>query len=68
VDIRKQWERLMVIASRMLRYDLEDKKRPFFNFRHTGPSHCAARPRRRLTCSLSCSGWGETSVATVNRH
>jgi len=43
VDIRKQWERLMVIASRMLRYDLEDKKRTFFNFRHTGASHIAQR-------------------------
>jgi hypothetical protein len=29
---RKQWKRLMVIARRMLRYDLEDKKRTFFTF------------------------------------
>jgi hypothetical protein len=43
VDIRKQLERLMVIASRMVRYDIEDKKRTFFHFRHTRISHRAAR-------------------------
>jgi hypothetical protein len=42
-----------VIASRMLCYVLEEKKRTFFNFPHTGASHIAQRGRRRLTCSPS---------------
>src|SRR5215210_1493964 len=43
VDIRKQWNRLLEIAGRMLGYDLEGKKGEFFNFRHTGASHIAQR-------------------------
>lgn len=31
----------------MLRYDLEDKKRTFFNFRRTGASHIAQCGRDR---------------------
>lgn len=45
VDIRKQWERLVAIASRMLGYELTGKKADFFNFRHTGASHIATRSR-----------------------
>lgn len=68
VDIRKQWERLMVIASRMLRYDLEDKKRTFFNFRHTGASHIAQRGKTPAHLLAVVQMMGDTSVATVNRH
>jgi integrase len=68
VDIRKRWERLMVIASRMLRYDLEDKKRTFFNFRHTGASHIAQRGRTPAQLLAVVKMMGDTSVATVNRH
>ena len=54
VDIRKQWERLMTIASRMLGYDLEGK---------SGCSSTTATPARltsrsaarlRLPCSPPC--------------
>jgi hypothetical protein len=68
VDIRKQWERLMVIASRMLRYDLEDKRRTFFNFRHTGASHIAQRGKTPAHLLAVVQMMGDTSVATVNRH
>src|ERR1051326_1826151 len=45
VDIRKQWNRLIEIANRLLGYQLTGKKADFFNFRHTGASHIAARSR-----------------------
>ena len=68
VDIRKQWERLMTIASRMLRCDLEGKKRTFFNFRHTGASHIAQRGKTPAHLLAVVKMMGDTSVATVNRH
>ncbi|MGZ5441096.1 MAG: hypothetical protein ACXW5U_05020 [Thermoanaerobaculia bacterium] len=68
MDIRKQWERLMVIASRMLRYNLEDKKRTFFNFRHTDASHIAQRGKTPAHLLAVVQMMGDTSVATVNRH
>ena len=45
-DIRKQWKRLLSIAERMLGYKLTGKQSEFFNFRHSGASHIAARARR----------------------
>jgi integrase len=68
VDIRKQWERLMTIAGRMLGYDLEEKKRTFFNFRHTGASHIAQRGKTPAHLLAVVQMMGDTSVATVNRH
>jgi len=68
VDIRKQWERLMTIASRMLGYDLEGKKRMFFNFRYTGASHIAQRGKTPAHLLAAVQMMGDTSVATVNRH
>ncbi len=68
VDIRKQWERLMTIASRMLGYELEGKRRTFFNFRHTGASHIAQRGKTPAHLLAVVQMMGDTSVATVNRH
>jgi integrase len=66
VDIRKQWGRRMTIASRVLGYELEGKRRTFFNFRHTGTSisRSAATPAHLLAVVQMM---GDTSVATVNR-
>ena len=68
VDIRKQWERLMEIASRRLGYELEGKKRMFFNFRHTGASHIAQRGKTPAHLLAVVKMMGDTSVQTVNRH
>jgi integrase len=68
VDIRKQWERLMEIASRMLGRELEGKKRIFFNFRHTGASHIAQRGKTPAHLLAVVKMMGDTSVQTVNRH
>jgi hypothetical protein len=65
VDIRKQWVRLMTIASRMLGYDLEGKKRMFFNFRDTGASHIAQRGKTPAHLLAAVQMMGDTSVATV---
>jgi hypothetical protein len=45
VDIRKQWDHLIEIASRLLGYRLEGRKADFFNLRHSGASHIAASQR-----------------------
>lgn len=68
VDIRKQWDHLIEIASRLLGYTLEGKKADFFNFRHTGASHIAARARDARHLLGVVRMMGDTSVATVNRH
>lgn len=68
VDIRKRWERLMEIASRMLGRELEGKKRTFFNFRHTGASHIAQRGKTPAHLLAVVKMMGDTSVQTVNRH
>lgn len=52
----------------VLRYDLEDKKRTFFNFRHTGASHIAQRGKTPAHLLAVVQMMGDTSVATVNRH
>jgi len=49
VDIRKQWDRLMSIASEMLGYPLVNEKADFFTFRHTGASNIAQSSRNRET-------------------
>lgn len=36
VDLRKQWDKLIGIASKMLGYQLVNEKADFFTFRHTG--------------------------------
>ena len=68
VDIRKQWNRLVAIASRMLGYELTGKKADFFNFRHTGASHIAERARDASHLLSVVKMMGDTSIATVNRH
>jgi hypothetical protein len=68
VDIRKQWDRLVEIASHMLGYDLEGKKGQFFNFRHTGASHIAQRGKTLAHLLAVVKVMGDTSVATVNKH
>lgn len=68
VDIRKQWCRLVDIASRMLGYTLAGKKADFFNFRHTGASHVATRSRDGAHLLGVVRMMGDTSLATVNRH
>lgn len=65
VDIRKQWNRLMAIAERMLGYKLEGRKGDFFTFRHTGASHLAERTKNPV---LIAQMMGDTSVATVMKH
>jgi len=68
VDIRKQWARLVEIASRMLGYELAGKKADFFSFRHTGASHIAAKSRDGRHLMGVVRMMGDTSLATVNKH
>jgi len=68
VDIRKQWSRLVAIASRMLGYELQDEKADFFTFRHTGASHIAERARDARALMLVVNMMGDTNVETVRRH
>jgi integrase len=68
VDIRKQQDRLMEVASRMFGRELEGTKRTFFNFRHTGASHIAQRGKTPAHMRAVVKLIGDTSVATVNRH
>jgi hypothetical protein len=51
VDIRKQWDRLIAIASEMLGYPLVNEKADFFTFRHTGASNIA-QTARRAACAV----------------
>ncbi len=68
VDIRKQWNRLVAIANRMLGYELKDEKADFFTFRHTGASHIAERARDARALMLVMNMMGDTNVETVRRH
>jgi integrase len=68
VDLRKQWNRLIAIASRLLGYELTGRKADFFNFRHTGASHVAAKSRDAAHLLGVVHMMGDTSLATVNRH
>ncbi|HXG59317.1 MAG TPA: hypothetical protein VNL91_09875 [Thermoanaerobaculia bacterium] len=68
VDIRKQWRRLITIASRLLGYSLNGKKADFFNFRHIGASHIAERARDARHLLAVVKMMGDTSVETVDRR
>jgi integrase len=68
VDLRKQWNRLMKIASRILGYELTGKKADFFNFRHSGASHMAMKGNRPRDLMTVVRMMGDTSLTTVNRH
>lgn len=65
VDIRKQWNRLITIASGMLGYELTGRKADFFTFRHTGASHLAEKTKNPI---LIVKMMGDTNVETVMRH
>jgi integrase len=65
VDIRKQWSRLVAIASDMLGYALSGRKADFFTFRHTGASHLAEKTKNPI---LIAKMMGDTNVQTVMRH
>jgi integrase len=65
VDIRKQWSRLVAIASDMLGYALTARKADFFTFRHTGASHLAEKTKNPI---LIAKMMGDTNVQTVMRH
>ncbi len=64
VDIRKQHDRLIEIASRMFSRELEGTNRTFF-FRHTGASHSAQRGKMRAHLRAVVKMIGDTSVGTV---
>lgn len=68
VDIRKQWNRLIKIASRILGYELTGKKADFFNFRHSGASHMAMKGNKPKDLMSVVRMMGDTSLTTVNRH
>lgn len=66
VDIRKQWNRLITIASSMLGYELTGRKADFFTFRHTGASHLAEKIGHNPMPLVKMMG--DTSVETVRKH
>jgi integrase len=66
VDIRKQWNRLIKIASRILGYELTGKKADFFNFRHSGASHTAMKGNKPTDLMSVVRMMGDTSLTTVN--
>jgi integrase len=68
VDIRKQWNRLIKIASRILGYGLTRKHADFFNLRHSGASHMAMRGNKPKDPMSVVRMMGDTSLTTVNRH
>lgn len=68
VDIRKQWDRLIAIASRILGYQLVDEKADFFTFRHTGATHIAQRATDKEELMRVVNMMGDTNVETVRRH
>lgn len=68
VNIRKQWDRLIAIASGILGYALVDQKGDFFTFRHTGATHCAERATDRQELMRVVNMMGDTNVETVRRH
>jgi hypothetical protein len=53
VDIRKQWNRLIEIASRMLGYELTEKKADFFNV--PTPAHRTSRSVAAIRSTSSSS-------------
>lgn len=65
VDVRKQWNRLIAIASTMLGYALDGRKADFFTFGHTGASHLAEKTKNPI---LIAKMMGDMNVETVMRH
>ena len=57
----------MVIASRMLRYDLEDKRQTFFNFRHMGAAAAPVAPRFALAFMCACDAFFFVEHSRRNR-
>lgn len=68
VDIRKQWDRLIAIASGILGYPLVNQKADFFTFRHTGATNLAQRATTRDELMRVVNMMGDTNVETVRRH
>lgn len=67
-DIRKQWDRLIAIASDMLGYPLVNEKADFFTFRHTGATNIAQMASNREELMRVVNMMGDTNVETVRRH
>jgi integrase len=67
-NIRKQWDRLIAIAARMLGYLLQGRKGDFFTFRHTGASHLAQQARDGAHIIKIVKMMGDTNVKTVEKH
>jgi hypothetical protein len=68
VDIRKQWDKLIDIASKMLGDALVNEKADFFTFRYTGASNIAQTARNRDELMRVVNMMGDTNVETVSRH
>jgi integrase len=68
VDIRKQWNRLVAIASGMLGYELTGKKADFFTFRHTGATDMVAKARSGAEIMDVVNMMGDTNIRTVEKH
>lgn len=68
VNIRKQWDRLIAIASEILGYPLLNQKADFFTFRHTGATDIAQRATTRDELMRVVNMMGDTNVETVRRH
>jgi integrase len=67
-NIRKQWDRLIAIASEMLGYPLVNEKADFFTFRHTGATNIAQMASNREELMRVVNMMGDTNVETVRRH
>jgi integrase len=57
-NIRKQWDRLIAIASEMLGYPLVNEKADFFTFRHTGATTIAQMASNREELMRVVNRWG----------
>jgi hypothetical protein len=68
VDIRKQWDKLIGIASKMLGDALVNEKADFFTFRYTGASNIPQTARNRDELMRVVNMMGDTNVETVSRH
>ena len=68
MDIRKQWNRLIKIASGILGYELTGKKAEFFNLCHSGASHMAMRGNKPKDLMSVIRMPDDTSLTTVNPH
>ncbi len=68
VEIRKQWNRLVAIASRMLGYELTGRKADLFTFRHTGATDMASKARDGSDILDVVYMMGDTNIRTVEKH